>query len=103
VVTFTTRDEPAGIEFETVTLTVAESDPLGVTTVTATGFEVIMPPAVSVAVAVSTASPGVVGVQLTLNGEVVSVAIGVPFTENWTDATLKPVPAVAVARWQASG
>jgi hypothetical protein len=82
VVTVTTRDDPIEIELEPTRVSVAPRAPFGVTTLTVTGLEIVIPPTLSVAVAVIIASPAVEGVQLTVYGGVVSEPIGVPLTEN---------------------
>jgi hypothetical protein len=66
-------------------------------TVTTTFDEVACTPRLSVATAVSVVEPAVVGVQATLNGEVVSVPIDVPFAKNCTLEMVALPCGVAVA------
>jgi hypothetical protein len=81
----------------TLTVIVGDVGVLATLTVTETAEEVTIVPLLSVTLAVRAAVPAAKGVQLTLYGAVVSVAIETPSAKNWTLAMVVPTPAVALA------
>jgi hypothetical protein len=84
VVAVRARVEPTGIDVEPVIVRFVVSVGALPLIVTGIGLDELEPPAESVAVAVITFRPAVVGCQMMLNGEggVVSVPIGCPFEKN---------------------
>lgn len=96
VVAVTTRVEPAGIDVGVIARITERA--VFATTLTGTAVETAIPPAESVAVAVSEISPGTAdaGHEMEKGGED-REPIGLPFAKNCTFVMESPLEAVALA------